>query len=84
MFGTSVSVGSTPAVSADEPTVARYLLGIIAALEAVLIPGEAGRLMSTRLAWPRLVVPNWLARDRHAEVSAVLETGDPQTALKPA
>lgn len=33
--------------------VARVLLGIVAALWAVLIPGEAGFVASTTLEWPR-------------------------------
>ena len=37
--------------------VARVLLGIFAALWAVLIPGEAGFVASTTLDWP-----SWLKR----------------------
>jgi hypothetical protein len=32
---------------------ARVLLGIVAALRAVLIPGEAGLMTATTLEWPR-------------------------------
>lgn len=51
-------VDSQPAVasSADEPLAERVLLAIIAALVAVLVPGEAERLIDTplNLGGPRL------------------------------
>jgi hypothetical protein len=32
----------------------RVLLGVVAALRAVLVPGEAGMMAMTPLQWPRL------------------------------
>jgi hypothetical protein len=36
---------------------ARLLLGVIAALRAVLIPGQAALLMTEPLAWPKPALP---------------------------
>jgi len=54
---------------------ARLLLGIVAALRAVLIPGQAELMMSQPLSWPRWSLPT--PRSRHAPLLALGHRGEP-------
>ncbi|MGZ6644049.1 MAG: hypothetical protein ACXVFK_07935 [Solirubrobacteraceae bacterium] len=50
------------------------LLGTVAALRAVLIPGEAGIMCSAPLQWPRLRLRGRTAPGAVAEQPALLRT----------
>jgi hypothetical protein len=56
---------------------ARLLLGVIAALRAVLIPGEAGVLMTEPLAWPKWALPSLLPSPLRAPAERRAADGAP-------
>jgi hypothetical protein len=80
LLGIEMNGYPTRPVGSWRLVVARVLLGFVAALRAVLIPGQAELLMSRPLRWPRRAVPPALANgrgDRRREAAGDVRSPSP-------